>query len=156
MAKTRARKDDVPTDEYEYQKARSEYTFAPNISRHRLEAKSGQGEDPAVENAAEGVGKGGKECGRAKRSGDLGRAGSADKSKKRGKVSNSMGKKQQSKPEKQLTDQLSKAEEAENNEEKLYIDVNLGDTVKRIVVRKGDTAQALAANFAAEHSKSLA
>jgi len=43
-------------------------------------------------------------------------------------------------------------EEANDNEEKLYIDVNLGDDVKRIIVRKGDTAEALASNFATEHS----
>jgi hypothetical protein len=45
-------------------------------------------------------------------------------------------------------------EEVNDNEEKLYIDVNLGDSVKRIVVRKGDTAEALASNFSREHSTS--
>jgi len=43
-------------------------------------------------------------------------------------------------------------EEANDNEEKLYIDVNLGDEIKRIIVRKGDTAEVLASNFATEHS----
>ncbi len=37
-------------------------------------------------------------------------------------------------------------------EEKLYIDVNLGENVERIVVHKGDTAAALADKFAKEHS----
>ena len=38
-------------------------------------------------------------------------------------------------------------------EELLYIDVNLGDIVERIVVHSGDTAVDLASKFASDHSK---
>jgi len=34
----------------------------------------------------------------------------------------------------------------------LYIDVNMGDKLERIVVREGDNASELAKNFANEHS----
>ncbi len=40
---------------------------------------------------------------------------------------------------------------ASKQEEKLYIDVNLGENVERIVVHKGDTAEGLATRFAEEH-----
>jgi len=46
--------------------------------------------------------------------------------------------------------------EEQKADEKLYIDVNLGENVERIIVRKGDTAEGLAAKFAEEHGLSEA
>ena len=44
-----------------------------------------------------------------------------------------------------------KEPEDDKVEEKLYIDVNLGENVERIIVHKGDTAEGLANKFADEH-----
>ena len=41
----------------------------------------------------------------------------------------------------------------EEKEEKLYIDINLGANIERIIVHKGDTASDLSAKFCVEHGK---
>lgn len=209
LAKKKEKKADVPTDEYKFEKEKDEYTFAPNISKPKIESKSTQRVDPMIESAIERLKKGREERERVKKGTErnidhqpmkfdnegnkfkrtskenskllestktnrpVGKAAKKEAEKKpakslearknHSKQSSSQVARQEPRQElKPATEQenkeAKKEEETkervreEDNEEKLYIDVNLGDSVKRIVVRKGDTAEALARDFASEHS----
>lgn len=57
--------------------------------------------------------------------------------------------------EKKIEEKVKETAKEDDDDERLYIDVNLGDTTERIIVHKGDTAAELAAKFAADHSIKL-
>ncbi len=223
LSKKIVKKEDKPTDEYQFEKDKEEYTFAPKITREKVEDVAPLN-DQMVPETIERLKKAREEHERVKRGTERGAddtgmhfdlevnrfkkptdgskllsashistqsKGSAKKESKKSPATKSQvthspkpaaelvstEPKTEAAPalvptnvpqaEQQLpmptlpapnteTEVIQPAKEGEEeNSEKLYIDVNLGETVERIVVRKGDTAAALAEKFAHDHGMSM-
>ena len=71
-------------------------------------------------------------------------------------IKNSSKEKRKNVSKKEAIDEKAKViEDSKEDGERLYIDINLGDTIERIIVHKGDTAAGLTEKFATEHSNLL-
>lgn len=172
LSKRIVKHEDKPTDDYMFEKEKDQYTFAPNLEKDKV--VEGSTNDPMIGETIGRLKKGREERERVKK----GTERLVDDSGMRfGIETNKFKKPAGPEPSKHLSAQESPEEakkekmdsarknqemkpvdgaspgdgELVDSEEKLYIDVNLGENVERIVVRRGDTASALAAKFAEEH-----
>ena len=180
LSKKIVKKDDKPTDEYVFEKEKDQYTFAPNIEKEKV-FESEDTKAPQIAETIERMKRGREERMRVKvgteriidESGmrfDIEISKFKKENTEGGKqisvshasvVSKSSAKKDphnkqegNSQSEGVMSpEQSANAGETSTEQEKLYIDVNFGQKVERIIVRKGDTATGLAAQFAEEHRK---
>jgi hypothetical protein len=137
LAKKLVKKEDTKTDDYVYMKEPEEYTFAPKLSKMKAITPTAFN-DPLTLDTIQRLKKGREEYERVKRMTERGIIPREYDTNPR-----------QSPPErsKELEEKIVEPKE------KLYIDVNMGESTERIIVHKGDTATSLAKEFAERHSK---
>ena len=161
LSKNSAKKHDLTTDDYLYEKDKSEYTFIPKITKSKV-TSSIPAMDPLIKETIERLKRGREERDRVKKKTERGIYDSQmrfdvelNKYKSIGEEYSKCDKSKESNSinSEEIKNNLSPDKWKENKEEKLYIDVNLGENMERIIVHRGDTAAGLAHEFSANHSK---
>lgn len=145
LARKYAKREDVKTDDYVFKKEPGEYTFAPKLSSMKT-IGSAAVNDPSVANVIERLKRGREERERVKRMIERG-IDAVPKAFNTNPLA--VPKALDSSADKIQADKTPDTQQ----EEKLYIDVNMGERMERIVVHKGDTAANLAREFAERHCR---
>jgi len=137
LAKKSVKKEDTKTDDYVFRKEPEEYTFAPKLSKMKAIIPATIN-DPLIANTIQRLKKGREERERVKR---MTERGITPREYNTGPI------KVSPKQSKELEKNINQPKE------KLYIDINMGESTERIIVHKGDTAASLAKEFAEKHCK---
>lgn len=158
LSKKNQKKDDKATDDYIYEKEKSAYTFAPDLTKEQVRMNQAVNAGLVTE-TIERLKRGREEREKLKKAlergtEDLGMRFDMESNKfKKGSYSQiSSLSKHLSSTQNKNNSEKNPSEEKEKDE-LLYIDVNLGDLIERIVVHEGDSAFNLADAFTNKHSK---